>query len=490
MLCSKCGNNSPDDSKFCVYCGNKLEAVVNASSTTNNTCKGCGTVLEPGVKFCTKCGMKQESAPVQQAAPQAKPVQQAAPQAKPVQQAPVQQPAKKNSSVKIVVIILVIFLVLALIGGAGFYCIKVLDVQPLEAVSGLLDSIKGEKEEDDDEKEDDDKSSDDKKGDKEESQPEKEEKGDVALLDPVNEVAEDAKKEFEAQNYLDGAIPYCKDALNQYVDIGEANNLHDEAQEGIDNVYPVYVESVIKYCDQMKSQGASAAGFEQVSNILSDAMEITQKLSDKDYSVDNDDLQDYKEETIKTYKDMYIESINDITEYANWSRDEAWNYANQAYSVKENGQPLLFNSEDLEDPLRMRYVYCLSWITRKRCEAGLSDGSLSNADVVEHMKLILEETDYNPMLLQDIVTYGSAAGLDVENYQKAYNAIVDHIKTEQGLTIGIDIGVTSRSSVDLNHFWYFNDLDGEDKYKVDTYNGTTAATREWIRSNVPVILGE
>ncbi len=504
MLCSKCGNNIPDDSKFCVHCGNKIEKVEVANSATENVCKGCKTVLAPGVKFCAKCGMKQESVSVERAtaptkpehqtAPQTKSEQATAPQMKPVQQVKsqsgaVQQPVEKKKSPKALVAFLVLFLLIGIIGGACFYCVAVMDMHPLEVVSGLLDSS-----EDDEKGDSDDEDEDDEDGEAGEEEDEKQvpedEKGDVALLEPANKLVEDAKTEYEAKNYLEGAIPYGKDAINQYVEIAEENNLHDEAQEGIDSVYWVYIESVIRYCDHMKTQGASAAGFEQISNTLADAMELTKMLSEKEYSVDSSELYTYKEETIQTFKDMYIESINGITEYANWSRDEAWNYAERAYSVKENGKPLLFDNEDLEDPLRMRYAYCLSWITRKRCETGLADGSMSNADVVARMELILEETDYNLMLIQDIITYGSAAGLDVEKYRNAYNAVVEQIKNEQGLTIGSEIGVNSRSSVDLNHFWYFNDLDGEDKYKVDTYNGTTAATREWIRSNVPVILSE
>jgi hypothetical protein len=187
---------------------------------------------------------------------------------------------------------------------------------------------------------------------------------------------------------------------------------------------------------------------------------------------------------------MFISSINDITEYENWSRDEAWTYAEQAYSIKENGKPILFDDEDLEDPLRMRYVYCLAWITTKRCETGIEEGTLSYADAVNSLTAILDETDYNLLLLQYIISYGSNAGIDISKYLNAYNAIVDEIKREQNLTIGTDIGVTSATSVDLRHFWYFNDLDGEESYKVDAHNGTTKATRDWIRSNIPGMLNE
>ena len=150
----------------------------------------------------------------------------------------------------------------------------------------------------------------------------------------------------------------------------------------------------------------------------------------------------------------------------------------------------MFDSEDLEDPLRLRYEYSLAWVTRKRSETGLADGSLTKADVVNNMRAILKETDYNLLLLQDIISYGSDAGLDISRYAEAYNAIVDEIYREQGLTIVAGDAQDVPQTVDVRHFWYFNDLTGEDAYKVDFSNGTTAATRAWIRNNVPGIVGE
>ena len=495
MLCSKCGSNIPDDSKFCVRCGNKIEKVEAAEpanppkgeevkSPAEILCPGCGTVLNPGAKFCAKCGMKQETvAAPAQAKPAAAPVQ-AKPAAAPAQAKPASAPAQakppKKSSKKapIAILIVILFLLLGVAVGAGCYFIAVRGMNPLENVAGALGSHKEDPDEESSE------SADNSKEDPEEK------KGDASLLEPANKLVEEAKAEYEAGNYDEGSIPLCVEAIEQYMVVAEENDLQKEAQEGIDSVYWMYVDSIIRYCDNIKKQGANAAGFEQINGILTKAAELTEKLTEGGFSVDSAELYTYKNDVVQAFRDMYIESINAITGYENWSRDEAWNYAEQAYSIKEDGKPILFDEENLEDPLRMRYVYCLAWITRKRCETGLSDGSLSNKDVVESMEAILKETDYNLLLIQDIITYGSAAGMDVEKYRNAYNAIVEEIKNEQNFTIGSDLGVSSASSVDLRHFWYFNDLDGEDKYKVDTHNGTKAATREWIRNNVPVILGE
>lgn len=307
--------------------------------------------------------------------------------------------------------------------------------------------------------------------------------GDVALLlESADKIAENARAEYDAGNYYEGAIPLCIEAIDTYTTVAEENDLQEEVSEGIDGTYETYAASVIGYCDNVKNQGAYSSCYKQIDATLTDAISFTDSLVEKGYSVDGSGLYAYKGNLIPAYRDIFIEVINKFTENENWSRDEAWGYAEQAYDAQENGTPVLFNPEDRDDPLRMRYVYCLAWVTRKRCETGIADGTMTYADAVQCMEEILKETDYNPMLLQDIITYGNAIGMNVEKYHDASNAIVEEIRREQNLTIGAD--------VDLNHFWYFNDLDGEDKYKVDAQNGTTAVVREWIRSNVPVILIE
>ncbi len=53
MFCVKCGNELPDDAKFCSKCGAKTN-VINDSLV----CPNCGNKLLDGAAFCTKCGTK------------------------------------------------------------------------------------------------------------------------------------------------------------------------------------------------------------------------------------------------------------------------------------------------------------------------------------------------------------------------------------------------------------------------------------------------
>ena len=48
MKCPKCQFENPDDSKFCLECGEKIEI----------TCPQCGKTLPIASKFCNECGHK------------------------------------------------------------------------------------------------------------------------------------------------------------------------------------------------------------------------------------------------------------------------------------------------------------------------------------------------------------------------------------------------------------------------------------------------
>ena len=73
--CPKCNANLPQDSKFCVLCGNKIESVAICSSckaqlngnevfchqcgtkvSGSPSCSGCGATVKSGMKFCPQCG--------------------------------------------------------------------------------------------------------------------------------------------------------------------------------------------------------------------------------------------------------------------------------------------------------------------------------------------------------------------------------------------------------------------------------------------------
>ena len=448
MICSKCGKQIADNSKFCVYCGSKIEEAGSAL-----VCAGCGAPLGPGTKFCTKCGVKVEDpVPVQNPIP---PV---------TKETSVRPPAGKSKAPLIIAIVLAVILLLT---GAVFLMIGIFGSDHLE-VSDDSSQVENAAVEE---------------------ASRTNEGGDAALLDAVDIIAENARAEYEAENY-DGACAQAKDALAQYLTIAEENNLQAEAQKKIEDVYQIYQDSVIVRCDNLESQQAGSAMFEQTWGIISEAVDFSTQIAECGFTIDDSELAAYQEECVNVFKVKFIEAINNITNYENWSRDEAWSYAEEAEKINKNGNAVMFDTDDLDDPLRLRYEYSLAWVTRKQSETGMADGSLTKADVVNNMRAILRETDYNLLLLQDIISYGNDVGLDVSRYVQAYNAIVDEIYREQGLMIVAGDSQNAPQTVDVRHFWYFNDLTGDDAYKVDFSNGTTAATRSWIRNNIPGIIEE
>lgn len=50
IICTKCGSQVPEGSKFCLECGEKMN--------TCSFCPSCRENLPAGAKFCMKCGQK------------------------------------------------------------------------------------------------------------------------------------------------------------------------------------------------------------------------------------------------------------------------------------------------------------------------------------------------------------------------------------------------------------------------------------------------
>ncbi|MBR1849104.1 MAG: hypothetical protein IJ791_07710, partial [Lachnospiraceae bacterium] len=301
------------------------------------------------------------------------------------------------------------------------------------------------------------------------------------LFGDTDKKLEEAKGFYDNQSYTE-AIDSAKAALEEYVKLAAENEVKEDAKDKVAEAYKIYTDSIMAYSAIIEPQNIGAVGYETMAGYTADADALTESLK-ADYEIDSANYELYSQGLVNRYRDKYIAAINDITNREQWSRDEAWSWAEEAYSIQKDGKLVMFDETALDDPLRLRYVYCLAWITTKRCETGVADGSMSAADAANAIASILKETDYNPILIQEYINYASAAGMDTSNAQSAYNDVVNALKTYQNLSI-VNTGVNSGTSVDLKHFWYFNDLDGEDQYKVDIHNGTTKETREWIRTNV------
>lgn len=503
MKCPKCNAEVSDKSKFCTHCGAKLEVRPEKGSF----CVKCGAPLKEGAKFCSKCGSAQgeqtaqptqnvqstppaaapaQSAPAKQAqAPVKKEVvqQTQAPVKKEVvqqAQAPAQQtPKKKKKSILPVVMITLILLAVMVVGGY-FVLDKGFDIDPVALIMG--DRSDGDNTEEDTE-ESTKKEADEQTEESDGSQEKEVEEVDPAQLEALSEQLKTAKTAYEEASYAD-AINDSMTVINQYIALGEKYTLDEETGKQITEAYNIAAAAAVEACKGIEGQEYGSALYAQMRGTLDPVLELASTLTEKGYEVDSAAITEYSDGVIPKFRDAFIKKINEITEREQWSRDEGWTYAEQAYSIQENGKTILFDENDLDDPLRLRYAYCLAWIMTKRCENGVADQSMTQEDAFNNMLSVLEETDYNLLVIQDIIKYGSAIQKDTSQYQQAYNAIVQKLKDEQNLSI-VNSGVNSGTSVDVRRFWYFNDLSGDDAYKVDINNGTTQATRTWIRENIP-----
>lgn len=56
MKCLKCGIENPEDSKFCIKCGTKLNNTQDTTKEDTVACSKCGVLNDKSDNFCTNCG--------------------------------------------------------------------------------------------------------------------------------------------------------------------------------------------------------------------------------------------------------------------------------------------------------------------------------------------------------------------------------------------------------------------------------------------------
>ena len=294
----------------------------------------------------------------------------------------------------------------------------------------------------------------------------------VAAGDASEEISDDYPRAFEG--FINLATGY-----------GLAEEISDEAS----GIFDRYMNQVNNSIALLDGQKVSSGLYIQSRVYLDRALQYANELTDAGITIDRTALDAESAELVERYRDKYIAAINEISSRENWSRDEAWQLADDAASIKdENGSTVLFDEADSDDPLRLRYIYCLAWVTRKNIEKGLADGTMDASGALDEIDRVLPMTDMNPMLLYDAVQYCGKAGVDPASYSAAFDQIKEVLAENEGISLILDHAKAKDNKVDLNHFWYFNDIsEGADTaYQVSDFNGTSAETRAWIRENVKV----
>ena len=171
---------------------------------------------------------------------------------------------------------------------------------------------------------------------------------DSTLLDEADEKLANAKTAYDEENYSEAALPQSREALQDYLQITEDSKAQGELADRVDDAYALYQAVIMRVSEGIMDQGPIPGGYEQISDYLKEAMDMANTLYENGYVVDNSEVSNLQDTLVNTYKEMYIQAINNITTYDHWSRDEAWNIAEQAYNVgNENGTPVLFSLDDL-----------------------------------------------------------------------------------------------------------------------------------------------
>lgn len=262
-----------------------------------------------------------------------------------------------------------------------------------------------------------------------------------------------------------------RSAIDQYQSLAAEYGMSEAVSERMDDAYDAYVSAVIKHKDFMAEQELSGGIYAQVMSELEEAASRAEELADAGFDVDTSLLESETKGFDSNYRGRIIKAFNEFASRDSWSRTEAWNLMDDT--------DIIFGSEDLDDPLRLRYCYALAWWTQKQIETELNSSTITQKGAAIKIAGLIEATDYNLMLVNDYIQYMHVSDQDCYAVESAYNEIIDHLAETQGIRVGQDI--------DLAHFWYFNDF-GE--YSVDSENGVTPENRQWIRQRMSSVTFE
>lgn len=264
---------------------------------------------------------------------------------------------------------------------------------------------------------------------------------------------------------MDG-INNLSEAIHQFAKEAEEAGDACLASKRIEDAYDIYSSSVLKHKEFLEEQALSGAIYSQILLELNEAISLGNELEEKGYVVHMSLLKDSRSDFETAYADKIIAAFDEFTSRDTWSRTEAWNLMS---ATVDN----MFDSSDLDNPIKLRYAYALSWWTQKQIETELNNGTITSKGAAIKIANMIDIMDYNPMMINYYIAYMNAAGEDCTEVLNAYNEIVEHIAQSQGLRIGTDI--------DLAHFWYFNDFIN---HPVDDVNGVTQENRQWIRGRM------
>lgn len=496
MKCPKCQTEINSNARFCTKCGCNLAAEMAKAAREPvqvAACPKCGAALKPGAKFCVKCGQAVDSSggnqpqedktvflydgantnkkedqtviinnsgiqQVQGADPvldEIVPPDNTNKKAKDKKQKVPKSNEKHQESGgggKGLVIAAVVLLVLVVVSGAACFMVWNGTID-LPSFAGL---DRGDKEEGSTEVVSEEESSTENVGEKVDT---------TALFAEADALLAEGKNQITVDADVLTGMDNIRSAMNQFADQAQAAGDTGIAADRIADAFASYVTAVTRRKDIMGTQELSGAVYSQVMSEIEDVETLAEEMSAKGYTVDTASLTAMKDAFKTSYTEQVIKKFDEFTNREAWSRTEAWNLM--------SGFDGTFDSSDLDDPLRLRYAYALSWWIQKQIETDLANGTITEKGAAIKIAGLMEAMDYNPMMMLCYIVYMENAGEDCTQVSEAYEDIVRHIYETQGILVGEDI--------EIDHFWYFNDFG---TYSVDDRNGVTPENRQWIRDRM------
>lgn len=261
-------------------------------------------------------------------------------------------------------------------------------------------------------------------------------------------------------------IQRIESAMEGYQGIAEQYGYPQNVQKCIDGVGEIYQDGILLRISMLQLQPVSSDIYAEIVDELNKAIDFLQDDAGK--------LETKREEISEWYKEQYCLAFNQFTQRDNWSRSEAWELMSDAYEAG------LIETEDLDDPLRLRYCYAYAYYIEKWLEN-------NNASAFEASEIIysnLEITDFNLMMMELWIDceYQQGNSMRAGMIETCFNEIWAIIWENEGEQTG---------NVSTDRLWEFNDfehytdgiLDGE-------WNGLSKETKEQIRGRGQTLLEE
>jgi hypothetical protein len=286
------------------------------------------------------------------------------------------------------------------------------------------------------------------------------------LIADADDAVESAKSMLDDDSQVVDAMSQIRSAMDEYLEKSSEVGYSSVIEEHINDAYGTYVNGMSRRVDYMSTQTLSGGIYSQLMSEINDVIGYADTISAAGYSIDTTEITTLRDTFDTDYRTKIIETFNEFSTRDAWSRTEAWNLMSETDSM--------FDADDFDNPIKLRYEYALAYWTQKQIETDLASGTITAKGAAVKIGNILEATDYNLMLIYEYINFMDEAGEDYSAVSDAYYEALYQIYDTQGIDLTSDI--------DIYKFWSFNSFDDYSSSVGDgDVNGLTNENRTYIR---------